>query len=290
LTEAKEAGVVEIKVVDNQNNIQQLADMFIKRFSLKNCRVVPTAYCSPKLTKKILALQGARLAENVLNNNSTVGIANGSVCYEFILAFTTKRELSDVIVVPLIGVPSNASKEYQINEMVRMFAEKLEGTPSFIFAPGIAETKKDKELFMQSLNMQLIVSQWAKVDTAIISVGVPPELCINHKAENHKNIKTVCTLDRDAAIADICARRINISGEFIDDDHNSRVIGIDESCFKNIKEVICIVDENSKILSIFAALRSRIIDHLVIDEITARSVLTLYDTWPHAQIKESIVI
>jgi DNA-binding transcriptional regulator LsrR (DeoR family) len=290
LSEAKDVGIVEIKVKDNQNKIQILEDMIIERFSLKDCLVVPAAFGSPKLIKKILATQGARLAEKVLNNHSTVGITNVATCYELIHAFTSNRELSDVIVVPLIGVPSNASKEYQLNEMVRLFAEKIEGTPSFIFAPGIAETKKDKDLFMKSMNMQLILSQWAKVDAAIISVGTPLEFNIEKKSASPEKIKSAYELDRSKPVGEICARSINLVGEFIDNDLNSRVIGINECCFRNIKKVICIAEGNSKVLSIIAALRTRIISYLVIDEITAGSVLTLHDTLPCTLSGESKVI
>jgi deoxyribonucleoside regulator len=274
LFEAKDFGIVEISVKDPKSNVVELSDEFIRNYGLKGCIVIPTAIDEMRLITKVVASQGADYVEDILRSHATVGIAWGTTCYEFMLSFTNRNKLCDINVVPLIGGTSRIASEYQLNEMVRMFAEKVQGTPSFIYAPAIAESIEDKELFMQSMSMKGIIEKWNIMDTAIVSAGAPPEFYNNRMIIDPKQID-IYEADETMAIGDICARRFNLKGEFIKNDYSSRIMGIDEDNLRRIENVICIAAGKQKILSIIGALRTGIIKYLVTDENTARSIISL---------------
>ncbi len=274
LVEAKEFGIVEINIKDTKSNVVELAEEFIHAHQLKGCLIIPTNIDDVHLITKIAASRGADYAEDILKSRSTVGIAWGTTCYEFMLSFSNRNKINDINVVPLIGGTSRISSEYQLNEMVRMFAEKVQGTPSFIYAPAIAETVEDKELFMQSMSMKGIIEKWSVMDAAIVSAGAPPEYYDNRLVMDTKHMDLM-EVDRNKAIGDICARRYNLMGEFIKDDYSLRIMGIDEDNLRRIESVICIAAGRQKVLSIIGALRTGVVDYLVMDENTARSVLSL---------------
>ncbi len=276
LSEAKDFGIVEISIKDPKNNVQDIADQFISRFSLKGCLVIPTAIDDVRILTRVVASQGADFAEDILRSHSTVGIAWGTTCYEFMLSFTNRNKLSDVNVVPMIGGTSRIASEYQLNEMVRMFAEKLHGTPSFIYAPAIAETIADHELYMQSTSMKSILEKWNTMDAAIVSAGAPPEFYDNRMVIDIAQ-KQQYETSENRVIGDICARRFNLKGEFIQNDYSARIMGIDEASLRRIENVICIAAGKHKILSIIGALRTNVINYFVTDENTARSVLEMLD-------------
>lgn len=275
LSEAREFGIVQISIKDPKNNVQSVADEFISRFGLKGCLVVPTAIDSIHLITKVIASQGADYAEDILKSHSTVGIAWGSTCYEFMLSFSNRNKLSDINVVPLIGGTSRISSEYQLNEMVRMFAEKLQGSPSFIYAPAIAESIADRDLYMQSTSMKSIVERWSSMDAAIVSAGAPPDWYSTRMIVEPVQMKAMYESNRSMVIGDICARRFNLMGEFLQNDYSDRVMGIDEENLRRIENVICIAAGKQKVLSIIGALRTNVIDYLVTDESTARSIIEL---------------
>ncbi len=279
LVEAKDFGIVEINVKEPKSNVVELAEEFIRIYSLRGCLVIPTAIDDIPLITKIAASRGADYAEDILESRSTVGIAWGATCYEFMLSFSNRSIINDLNVVPLIGGSYRVSSEYQLNEMVRMFAEKVQGTPSFIYAPAIAETVQDKELFMQSMSMKGIIGKWSAMDTAIVSAGAPPEYYDDRLVMDTKNMDLM-EVDKNKIIGDICARRYNLAGEFIKDDFSLRIMGIDEDSLRRIKNVICIAAGRHKVLSIIGALRTGAIDYLVTDENTARSVLSLLNHHP----------
>ncbi len=274
LSEAREYGIVEIIIKDPKNNVVEVADKFTAKFGLKGCLVIPTVVDSTLLITKVVASQGADFAEDIIKSHSTIGIAWGSTCYEFMLSFTNKNKHSDISVVPLIGGTSRISSEYQLNEMVRMFAEKLHGTPSFIYAPAIADSIEDKELYMQSQYMQSIVEKWDDMDVAIISAGIASVLLLQGDS-NIGELKAKYEEDGTKSVGDIGARRYNLKGEFLKNDYNAKVMGITEANLRSVENVICIAAGNQKVLPILGALRTDVIDYFITDETTARSVLEL---------------
>ncbi len=273
LTQAKETGLVEINIKDPRKNVQSIADRMIMEFGLEDCLVIPTVTDSIHIINKVIVSQGADFAEDILASNSTVGIAWGLTCYEFMLSFMNRRQLSGINVIPLIGGTSRISSEYQLNEMVRMFAETLHGTPTFIYAPAIAESISDKELYMQSASMKAVMKKWDEMDAAVISAGAPPE-SYSHDLAASVHLQP---LDESRAVGDICARRFNLAGEFIEDDYSRRIMGISEQQLRRIKKVICVAAGRHKTLAIIGALRTGIIKYMVLDEETARGVLNLCD-------------
>lgn len=277
LSEAKDFGIVEISIKDPKNNVSEVADQFIERFALKGCLVIPTAIDDIRLITRVVASQGADYAEDLLKSHTTIGIAWGTTCYEFMMSFTNRNKLRDINVVPMIGGTSRIASEYQLNEMVRMFSEKLHGTPSFIYAPAIAESVGDKELYMQSTSMKSIIEKWNNMDVAIVSAGAPPEFYDNRMVFDIAQ-KQQYEANESRVIGDICARRYNLKGEFIHNEYSARIMGIDEETLSRVENVICIAAGKHKILSIIGALRTNVINYFVTDENTARSVLELLDT------------
>lgn len=282
LSDAREYGIVEINIKHPKKYNNQLSEEIMGIYSnLNKCFVVPTSVTSINMLTKIIASQGAYIAEEEISSNQTIGVAWGLTTFEFMSSFINSNDLSNIEVVPLIGGTNRMSSEYQLNEMVRQFAEKLQGTSSFIHAPAYAESVNDRELYMKSQSMQSIREKWANLDIAIVSVGSMPEyydknvIFDNNTLLDPFVIKELFDQNEVRAVGDICGRRLNIKGHFLDCDHNQKLIAIDSESLANTKNVICIAAGRHKVLSIIGALRSKTIDVLVTDEATAKSVLAV---------------
>ena len=272
LSEARDFGIVDIKINNPEANNDELSEKMLKKFSLTQCFVIPGKVKLQSVLTKIVATQGAFIAEKEMRSHSTLGVAWGATCYECMSAFNSENNLYDVNVVPLIGGTNRISSEYQLNEMVRFMAEKLKGMPSFIYAPALAESREDKELYMKSMYMQSIVEKWKNLDFALISVGEPPEFYGSANQIDPYEMRRVFEAEPSRAVGDICARRFNMRGEFLQNEYNQRIMGIGEEELKRAEKVFCIACGNRKILSILGALRLNIIDILVTDENTAKKI------------------
>jgi len=261
LTEAREYGIVEINVRNPLMNNDELSQKFQSLFNIKKCFVIPTKIQDSEMLTKLV---GDRMTyvfnEEVLDNN-TVGIAWGRTCYEFMSSFKQSKKLSGVNIVPLVGASSRVSSRYQLNEMVRIFSQKINGIPTFIHAPALPPTIKDKNLYMKSTSMQEILDKWHNIDIALIGVGAPPQ--------------GSTTFSENIPVGDICARYFDINGKFIEDEYSERIIGISVLDMMNSKTVIGAAAGPEKCPSILGSLKSNILDIFIIDEQTAKGVLEL---------------
>ncbi len=280
LSEAKECGIIEVRIHDLTSNDEELSSRLKERFGLQDCIVVPTSATSLPLLTKIVAGQAANFAQKHIRSHSIIGVAWGGTCQEFMLAFPTQNNLVDINVVPLIGGSSRIGGEYQLNEMVRMFSEKVRGFPTFIYVPHQAETMEDKMLYMKSMYMQDILARWENMDTVIISVGAPPEYYAGQAHTDPFELRQRFLESPNRPVGDIVAHRITYDGRFLDADFDQRLISASEEDMRRTRKVICAACGRHKVLSIIGALRTKIIHSFITDAETARILLELLDSEP----------
>jgi len=281
LTEAKEHGIVEVKyfIRNPLLNHEELSNKFESLFDIDKCIIIPSTTHDSAIMTKLAAERAAEELNENIEKNDVVGIAWGSTCYEFMSAYRAKKDLKNVSVVPLIGGSDRPSYKYQLNEMVRNFAEKVNGTPTFIYAPAMPDSFEDKNLYMKSSSMQSVVLKWQNINIAVISVGAPPDSPESKPGGdlNSQERKLMYEEDKTRPVGDICARHFNIFGEFIRDKYYERVIGIPIEDLRHVKKIICAAAGLHKTFSIIGALRTNMIHTFITDEQTARSVLKVLD-------------
>jgi DNA-binding transcriptional regulator LsrR (DeoR family) len=124
--------------------------------------------------------------------------------------------------------------------------------------------------------MQPVLEKWKSLDAALISVGAPPEYYNSKLQVCSEEALREFESDLNRTVGDICARRFNINGEFLDNEYNHRIIGVEEADLRKTEKVICIAAGDHKVLSILGALRTDIIDILITDENTAKRVLEVH--------------
>lgn len=280
LSEAKDCGIIEVRIHDLTANDEELSSRLKERFDLQDCIVVPTSATSLPLLTKIVAGQAAKFAQQQIRSHTIIGTAWGTTCQEFMMAFSNQNSLVDINVVPLIGGSSRVGGEYQLNEMVRMFAEKVRGFPTFIYAPHQAETMEDKLLYTKSMYMQDILARWENMDTVIISVGAPPEYYAGQTHTDPFELRQRFWESPNRPVGDIVAHRITYDGRFLDADYDNRLISASEEDMRRARKVICAACGRHKVLSIIGALRIGIIHSFITDAETARLLLELLDSEP----------
>lgn len=275
LTEARDFGIVDIRIKNPETNNDEISLKMREKFGLKKCFVIPVNAKLQRMLTKIVATQGAAIVEKEISNHSSLGFAWGTTCYECMSMFRNAENVFDVQVVPLIGGTNRIASEYQLNEMVRMMAEKLQGLPLFMYAPALADTIEEKEMYMRSAYMQPVIEKWKSLNVALISVGAPPEYYNSKIQFDPQEVKHEFEADPARTVGDICARRFNMRGEFLDNEYNQRIIGISENDLRGVDKVICVAAGDHKVLSILGALRANMIDVLVTDENTASCILNI---------------
>lgn len=280
LTEAKKRGIIQVTIKDPLVNNQEIAGEFEKRFDLKKCIVVPGGNIQQeKVILRMAAYQAAKYLVDILSSHMTVGISWGSSCYEIMKVFPEETRLCDMVVVPLIGGSPLLSQEFQINESVRNFAEKLRGIPTLIYSPGMVDSIDDKKRVMESRYMQSIIEKWNNIDMAIVGIGQPPQFYDRSiGSESPGNMLDIVNQYPDSAVGDLCGRRIDINGNFIRCNYNDRIIGIEEESLRKTGDILALAVGGEKIFPIIGALHTHILSYLVMDEATAINILDILDS------------
>ena len=277
LSKAKEQGIVEIKYeirnpMSNHNfHSKEIEDTF----KIRRCIVVPSSQTGLNIVAKIVAERAVEVFNESIRPGHKVGIAWGLTCYEFMAAYRAPRDIRNVTVVPLIGGSDRTNYAMQMNEMVRQFAEKANGSPIYIYAPAVATSVEERELYMQSSQMQTIATEWSNLDIAIVGVGTSPEQPELKELQINEKTLAYYTENPHIPVCDIAARQYNILGQPLFDGINDCVIGISPDALRAANEVICVAGGINKSFSIVGALRSGLIDVFICDEQTASQIIKI---------------
>ncbi len=277
LTEAKDLGIVEVHIRNPLINDDVTSSRIKEFFNLPNCIVVPTSVKDKNVLRLLIAERTISLLNELLTNDFNIGIVWGRTCFEFVTSYVPNKKYKNINIVPLVGGSNQNAKYFQLNEMIRQFASKLEGIPNFIHAPAFVGSKEEKELIMNSTSMKEITKKWKSIDVMISGIGSLYSAMSNEREAFLGENKTYNPTEDNMAIGDICARYFKKDGEFIVDDYYDRFIGIPLEDMKKIKNIICMASGEEKVNSITGALRTGIINTLVIDSQTANQVLDVYD-------------
>jgi deoxyribonucleoside regulator len=271
LAEARRSGIVEITIRNPLDDNAELSQALCARFGLARCVVVPTSIRETETLIDLTASRAAEVFDDEAKSGDTVGIAWGRTCHAFMSSYKARGFLHGTKVIPLTGGSNRNLERYQLNEMVRLFAEKLQGTPSFIHAPALPSSREDWELYMGSSSMKSIMEMWRKTDIAVVSVGAPP---VSREFDGSRVVaQRKKTAADELPVGDFCGRYFDTRGRFIDDALANRIIGIPVESLRRIKKILCIVGGLEKAYSLLGALKTGLITILVTDEQTALAVM-----------------
>lgn len=276
LTEAKNSGIIRIEIKDPSENNEELGKKIEKAFGIERCIAVPSGTYSEQIQIRLTTAQAIRLAKELMTSHSCMGIAWGNACHEFMKNFPSDTSLCDITVVPMVGMSPALTSEYQLNSVVREFAEKVRGIPHYMYAPGLVETLEDKRRIESSDYMTTIFDLWQNLDFAVLGIGSVKGF-ESARAGSRTQLEDLRKYP-EKAVGEICARRLDIRGRFIDNDFNRKLISVTAEELLKTKKVMAIAAGTRKVLPVIGALRTGIIKYLVTDEITANAVLELVES------------
>ena len=273
LAQARAMGIIEIHYIvnDPNENNDELSKKMCEMFSLKACKVIPSNIRDHEVSTKLVASRVAEYMNELLKDGITIGIAWGTTLHEFINDYSCTKELEGISVVPLVGGSDSVNYSFLQNEMAREFAERINGTPSYIYAPLETDSKQESQLYLESSHMLMLRQKWASLDLGVVGIGIAPDRELEDEDIN-KDVVDAFMASRNA-VCDICARRFDIFGELIDDGYNERLVAISSAELQQAKYVLAVASGVRKTCAIIGGLRSGLISELICDELTIKNVL-----------------
>ncbi len=273
LKQARDLGIVEIRIVDPTRRDQALESALRERFGLADARVLAAGGDSDVLAA--VGRLAARWLDETLGDGQVVAMSWGQTLQAVVRAVdgVSRR---DVEVVQLVGGLSALDSALTGQELVRELSERMGARHRYLHAPALFGSAEALTLMLREPAIAAALDVAKAADIALVGIGATGigssrvlvdalGLSPEQRAE----------FDASGAVGDVCARFYDLSGQAIRSVVNERVLAVTLDDLRAIPTVAGVAAGLEKAPGILGALRGRIIDVLICDQAAARSVLAL---------------
>jgi DNA-binding transcriptional regulator LsrR (DeoR family) len=176
--------------------------------------------------------------------------------------------------VSAIGGSPLVDSDVNPNEICRRLAEAFGGSAAMLYAPAYAETPEVRDAFMQHDAVRDGLARARGASAALIGVGNARD----DSAVVRMGCFSVAEMRRlrdRGAVGDVLGSFFDVDGHAVVDGIGDRVVAIERADLEAIDCVVAICSELDKNDAILGALRSGMVNVLVTNLSTARTVLDL---------------
>ncbi|PSL42022.1 DNA-binding transcriptional regulator LsrR (DeoR family) [Planomicrobium soli] len=267
LNKAREIGIVEIYIKDESAHTVELEHRLEKKYNLKEAIVIPTADLTTEMVKQALGKAASVYVSKNLQGIKSLGVSWGSTLSKFVQEYPYEQH-RELKVIPLVGGMGRKLVEIHSNLLAYQLAQKMNSNCSYLYAPAMVGSYELKQRLIQSEDIAMVLEEGRTVQMAVVGIGNPYEGS-TMSTMNYLTSADLESLKKAGAAGDIGSRFFDAAGKQIKHPLNDLVIGLDLNEFKNIPEVIGIVEGSHKAASVKAALMGGYLDVLIIDDTTA---------------------
>jgi DNA-binding transcriptional regulator LsrR (DeoR family) len=274
LTEARESGIVEIRIQRPLHSDPELEIALNEKFGLKDVFVVVTNHRSGERLTRTLGKAGAHMLTRHLVPQKTLGLAWGTSISATVDAFEAK-ETMPVKVVQLVGAMGARNMEYDGHDLVSRITEKLGGEAYYLNAPYLCQNSKIAESLLETKSIRETISVGKKTDVALLGIGTTSPDYSSFFLAGYITRRELDELRKAGAVGDVCGLHFDVEGQPACDDFCDRLVSIRRHDLLSIPVRLGVAGGEGKEDAILGALRSKYVNVLVIDSTTAKKVLEL---------------
>lgn len=264
LNEAVRENIVEIRIHHPEANCKVLEKKLCEIFGIARC-VVCSVSSEDDAMCRMMTVKTAvdYILPLVRKGGLNIAVSWGRTVQEFIRTLP-EIHTKDNVVFPLFGATDNGKSYFSSNELARKLAGKLDAEVKHAWFPYMPGSVADYELLKQLSYYKKMQAMWDMADLAILGIGSKEILEIFGETFGYSEIHR-------QAVGDVATHFFDENGRFVNLYTNTLCASVDS--IKNTKESIAIAYGKEKAAAIAGALRTKLIDTLIIDEYTAQRVL-----------------
>jgi DNA-binding transcriptional regulator LsrR (DeoR family) len=203
-----------------------------------------------------------------------LGLAWGTSISATVDAFEVTEPMP-VKVVQLVGAMGARNMEYDGHDLVARITEKLGGEAYYLNAPYLCQNAEMAKSLLKTKSIRETISVGKKTDVALLGIGTTSPEHSSFYLAGYVTRRELDELRKAGAIGDVCGLHFDINGQPACDDFCERLVSIRRPDILSIPVRLGVAGGEGKADAILGALRSRYVNVLVIDNISARKVLEL---------------
>jgi DNA-binding transcriptional regulator LsrR (DeoR family) len=276
IDEAQNRKMVRIEILAPEASLDSLTAEVVETFGLTGARVVPTGN-SDALTLRELGAAAAQYAVAELPAGSSLGLGWGRAVSAVVSHLDAEGPVN---VVQLAGGFAGPDREFNGTEVVMEAAKRLHGASSLLYAPAVLESAEARAMLWKEPAIRETVDRYDSLDVIITGVGarrpVPTSALYRGSVLNPD---VLAELEAEGVIGDSCCHFVKQNGELVKS-FEQRIVGVSADQIRKTPLRISVATGAEKVDAILAALRSGLVNALVIDSLTASLVLKAHSEAP----------
>lgn len=283
LKEARAEGLVEITLRLPPTAAPEVGRRIQNAFGI-TAHVVPVVNSATSAERlEQVALTSARLIGALFDSGMTLGVAWGTTMAA-ITRHLAKKSTRGSAVVQLNG--SANTKTYGVEfagEMMVRFGDTFDAQLHLFPVPAFFDFEETRKAMWRERSVARVLELQRRADIALFGVGaVTGEVPSHVYSAGYLEQNDIRSLARDGVVGDVCTVFLRADGTYEDLSLNQRATGPTPAELQGIPRRVCAVAGDNKAVPLLAALRSKAITDLVVDEITAQSLVEVMSASEHA--------
>ncbi|MEM9777746.1 MAG: sugar-binding transcriptional regulator [Chloroflexota bacterium] len=272
LADAKQMGIVEIKINRPIEKLPDLSEKLRKTFKLRDAIVVDSGEEYLDSVRNV-GMAAAELLSSIIENDMTIGITWGQTLFHMVKALDM-LPLENVEIVQMIGALGEGDSHIDGPELALRLAEKLDGTYRYVHAPAVVGTVEMKNMLLQQPQIQTTMRKAEQADIMLQGIGsLADEMSSLARAGYLDEAERLESLEA-GAVGHLMARMIDINGEHVGK-YGERVVAISPESLRQPKYSIGICASRRKAKPALGAIRGDFVNMLVTDRRCAEEMLRL---------------
>jgi DNA-binding transcriptional regulator LsrR (DeoR family) len=281
LKEARDQGMVEIRIHSPLKTVPKVQRDLVSRLGLRDCLVLAKASQEPPMLEpedvvnRVADLAAQYLRES-LSDDSTVGLGWGRSVYRVAHSrfLTHDREVS---VVQAMGSIGGSITEFDGVATTARVASALGASAYYLHSPMLVADSVVRSGLLRDPHISKTLEMAGKADTIVSSVGTPT-LDHGQYVAGYLSEDDLEHIRGQGAVGDICGTYFAVDGSRVELEMNERSIAVGYDELLNTTTRMGVGSGPTKPIANIGAARSDLINVLVTDEETADEMLELMDT------------
>lgn len=278
LKQARESGVVQIRVQAADGARSPLADQLGSRFSVRVHAVPVRDSATPVQRLDQTARVAAQLVGDWFDDSMVLGIAWGTTLSAIAPHLPAKRTRNSMV-VQLNGAENDrTSGVAYAGELLSRFGGAFEAAVTYFPTPAFFDYADTKDALWRETSIRRVLALQRRCDMALFGVGaIRGQVRSQVYSGGYLRPTDLEQLNRERVVGDICTVFLREDGSWEDIEINRRGTGPNPHDLARIPRRICVVSGEHRARGLLGALNAGAVTDLVIDEVTARYVQELLE-------------
>jgi DNA-binding transcriptional regulator LsrR (DeoR family) len=272
LAEARQKGVIEFKINRAFQRDTTIAQRIVEAFGVGRVDVVVLPERKTEKPYQAFGRFAAEVVHGLLAPQSVFGITLGRAVAATVDGLSLLSPLP-IKVVQLCGSVGADDPTLDAHAIVRKLAQAYGCEGAHLFAPFIVETAEVRDSLRKNPTNRNCLDLARKADLALVGIGSVDTIHSALYRGGHVSEAEIRRLQQRGAIGDVGGFSIDAEGQVVDEGGAFFISGIALADFLRIGRRVATATGAQKAAQIAAALRGRMVTHLITDQATARALL-----------------